>query len=301
MTIPAYLNTGDTIGIVSTARKISPQEIAPAVEQFEKWGLKVVYGEDLFNVYHQFAGTDEQRLLDFQKMLDAPEVKAIICARGGYGTVRIIDRMDFTRFLENPKWIAGFSDITVLHSHIHQNYSIATLHCAMPVNFSKEGAFSNSIETIRKALFGETLNYEAQGSSLNRTGEATGLLTGGNLSILYNLSGTNSQVDTRGKILLLEDLDEYLYHIDRMMFNLKRTGILENLSGLIVGGMNDMRDNTTPFGKTAEEIIAEAVKEYTFPVCFNFPSGHITENHALILGKQVTLKVREEKSRLNYL
>ncbi|MDQ3192903.1 MAG: LD-carboxypeptidase [Bacteroidota bacterium] len=300
MIIPDYLKKGDTIGIVSTARKISPQEIALSVEEFEKWGLKVVFGEDLFNVYNQFAGTDEQRLLDFQKMLDAPQVKAIICARGGYGTIRIIDRIDFSQFRENPKWIAGFSDITVLHSHIQQNFSIATLHCAMPINFSPD-ASSNAVETLRKALFGENISYVAEGSPLNRPGEGKGVITGGNLSILSNLSGTVSQVNTKGKILLLEDLDEYLYHIDRMMFNLKRIGFLENLSGLIVGGMNDMRDNTVPFGKSAQEIIAEAVKQFSFPVCFNFPSGHIKENHAVALGKEVLLEVTTEESRLNYI
>ncbi|HET6242925.1 MAG: LD-carboxypeptidase [Bacteroidetes bacterium] len=301
MKIPAYLKKGDTIGIVSTARKISPQEVAPAVEQFEKWGLKVVFGEDLFNVFHQFAGTDEQRVLDLQKMLDEPKVKAIICARGGYGTVRIIDRLDFSEFAKNPKWIAGFSDVTVLHSHIQQNLSIATLHCAMPVNFPNDGSFCDAVETIRKALFGEPLSYLIENNYLNRTGTGQGTLTGGNLSILYSLSGTCSQAITNGKILLLEDLDEYLYHLDRMMINLKRTGMLENLSGLIVGGMNDMKDNAVPFGKSPEEIVVDAVKEYNYPVCFNFPSGHIKENKAIILGGRVVLDVGAEKSSLNYI
>ena len=301
MIIPPYLKSGDTIGIVSTARKIIPEEIAAAVEKFEEWGLKLVFGENLFNVHHQFAGTDEQRLLDFQKMLDAPQVKAIIGARGGYGTVKIIDRIDFTPFKASPKWICGFSDITVLHAHIQQNFNVATLHCAMPFNFPKEGDFSVAVETIRKTLFGEMVSYETRYNLLNRTGSASGLLTGGNLSILHNLSGTSSQVNTKGKILVLEDLDEYLYHIDRMMMNLKRNGILNDLAGLIVGGMTEMKDNMIPFGKVAEEIIADAVKEFDYPICFDFPLGHITENQALMLGKKAALNVTQEKSTLSYL
>ena len=301
MVIPPYLKSGDTIGIVSTARKIIPEEIDAAVKKFEEWGLKLVFGENLFNVHHQFAGTDEQRLLDFQKMLDAPQVKAIISARGGYGTVKIIDRIDFTKFKASPKWICGFSDITVLHAHIQQNFNVATLHCAMPINFPREGDFSSAVETIRKTLFGEKVNYETKHNLLNRTGSASGLLTGGNLSILHNLSGTSSQINTKGKILLLEDLDEYLYHIDRMMMNLKRNGILNDLAGLIVGGMAEMKDNMIPFGKVAEEIIADAVKEFNYPICFDFPFGHIIENQALMLGKKATLNVTQEKSTLNYL
>ena len=301
MIIPPYLKSGDTIGIVSTARKITPEEIAAAVGKFEEWGLKLVFGENLFNVHHQFAGTDEQRLLDIQKMLDAPEVKAIISARGGYGTVKIIDRINFTGFKASPKWICGFSDITVLHAHVQQNFNIATLHCAMPVNFPREGNFSIAVETIRKTLFGEMVSYESKPHLLNRAGSASGLLTGGNLSILHNLSGTSSQVDTKGKILLLEDLDEYLYHIDRMMMNLKRNGLLNDLAGLIVGGMTEMKDNMVPFGKVAEEIIADAVKEFDYPVCFDFPFGHIAENQALMLGKKALLNVTQEKSTLKYI
>jgi muramoyltetrapeptide carboxypeptidase len=298
MIIPPYLQKGDTIGIVSTARKVTPEEIFQAVEKFNEWGLNVVFGENLFNEYRQFAGTDEQRLLDFQKMLDEPKVKAVILARGGYGTVKIIDKIDFFSFAKNPKWILGYSDATVLHSHINKIFEIATMHCPMAFNFNAESATIEAIESIRKSLFGESLVYAFGPHFLNRNGMSEGILTGGNLSIIYSLTGTSSQIDTRGKILFLEDLDEYLYHVDRMMMNLKRSGLLSGLKGLMVGGMTEMKDNKIPFGLTAEEIILDAVKEYDFPVCFNFPAGHILNNRTLQLGRTVQLEINAYGSKL---
>ena len=290
MTLPPYLQTGDRIGIVACARKISKEELQFSIDTFTNWGLEVVLSKNLFEQHHQFAGTDEQRAEDLQTMLDDSSVKAIICARGGYGTLRIIDKIDFTKFKQHPKWMIGFSDVTVLHSHIH-NLGIQTLHAKMLLNINKN---PESTETLRKALFGEALNYEVESHPLNRKGNAEGQLVGGNLSLLYALAGSVSDIDTKGKILFIEDLDEYLYHIDRMMVSLKRYGKLSELAGLVVGGMTDMKDNQIPFGKNAEEIILDAVKEYNYPVCFSFSAGHIDRNLAIVLGKKVVLNVDEK-------
>lgn len=293
-----FLKQGDQVGIVSTARKISLEEISQSISTIESWGLKVVVGKTIGLEQNQYAGTDEQRLQDFQMMLDNPEIKAIICARGGYGTVRIIDEIDFRKFLKQPKWICGFSDVTVLHSHLHSVYDIPSIHSPMLIQFSKNTP--ESIDTLRKALFGEKLEYEFSTHPLNRNGEAKGILVGGNLSLLHTLSGTASDINTDGKFLFIEDLDEYLYHIDRMILNLKRSGKLENLAGLIVGGMTKMKDNEIPFGKNAEEIIFDAVKEFDFPVCFNFPAGHIEDNRALIFGEKISLQISESICKLSY-
>ena len=291
MITPEYLKQGDKIAIVSPSRKITAEEVRPAINTFQEWGLEVVAGEYLYSAYHQFAGSDEERLSDLQKMLDDDSVKAIVCSRGGYGTVRIIDEIDFSKLRENPKWIVGYSDITVLHSHIQKHYAIETLHAVMPVNFPAAGKNDLSVASLKKALFGETLEYELSVDSHFRKGMAEGILTGGNLSILHSLTGSDSDIETAGKILFLEDLDEYLYHIDRMMMNLKRSGKLEKLAGMIVGGMSGMHDNEVPFGKTANEIILSAVQEYDYPVCFNFPAGHLNENLAMIFGRKVGLRV----------
>jgi muramoyltetrapeptide carboxypeptidase len=294
MTTPPYLKKGDKIAIVSTARKISPDEAETAINIFNSWGLEVVQGDHLYASYNQFAGTDEQRLSDFQSMLDDESIRAIICSRGGYGTVRIIDGLDFTRFRQNPKWIVGFSDVTVLHSHIHKHYGVETLHAIMPVNFKDKCDGNPSVITLKKALFGKEIVYRIPAEQYNRKGSCKGPLVGGNLSILYSLTNTSSDIKTNGNILFIEDLDEYLYHIDRMMMNLRRSGKLEGLAGLIVGSMNKMHDNNEPFNKTANEIIAEAVEDYPYPVCYNFPAGHIEDNRALILGREVILDVNEE-------
>lgn len=301
MITPAYLKPGDTVGIVATARKVSPAEIEPAVKTVESWGLAVVCGMNLYAQKNQFAGSDELRTADIQQMLDNTEIKAIICARGGYGTVRIIDKLDFSAFERHPKWIVGYSDITVLHSHIHRHFGIETLHATMPLNFPGDGNNLSSVEALRKALFGETPDYQFNPGPLSRNGHERGLVIGGNLSILCSLSGTPSELETEGKILFLEDLDEYLYHIDRMMMNLKRSGKLDRLAGLVVGGMSQMRDNTIPFGKTAEEIIADSVKEYKYPVLFSFPAGHQDENLPLILGREAVLDINTGAGSLTFM
>jgi len=294
MKTPAYLHKGDKIGIVASARKISKTEMLPAIELLKQWGLEVVQGKHLFDENNQFAGTDEERAYDLQTMLDDASIKAIIVARGGYGTVRIIDRIDFTGFVKQPKWLVGYSDVTVLHSHIH-TLGIETIHATMPINFLKNEA---ATESLHMALFGQKINYNISPYPLNRTGETQAPLVGGNLSLIYSLMGSPSEIDTQGKILFLEDLDEYLYHVDRMMMALKRAGKLAHLAGLVIGGMTDMKDNTVPFGKTAEEIIIDAVKEYNYPVCFNFPAGHVDKNMALFLGRKVSLNVKADEVKL---
>jgi muramoyltetrapeptide carboxypeptidase len=293
MITPPGLRRGDKIAVVSPAKKITAEEMAPALSRLEAWGFEVVLGQHVFSSDFQFAGTDEQRASDLQKALDDVSVKAILCSRGGYGTVRIIDRLDFNGFRKNPKWLAGFSDVTVLHSHIHSRLGIETIHSLVPLTFPSGEPETPATESLRTALLGEKLSYLLDHHPLSRPGEATGVLTGGNLSILYNLTGTVSDIDTRGKILLIEDVDEYLYHVDRMMMNLKRTGKLSGLRGLVIGWMNRMKDNEEPFGRDAYGIILDAVREYDYPVCFGFPSGHNSDNRALILGRKVRLKVAE--------
>ena len=294
--IPTYLKEGDKIGLISTARKISRDELQEAIECIESWRLNVVLGKHLFNSHHQFSGKDDERTKDLQNMLDNPEVKAILCVRGGYGTVRIIDDIDFSQFQKTPKWLAGFSDITVLHSHIHK-LNVATLHSTMPISFSSNT--SESIMSLKDALLGKHLSTEIDHHPFNRFGKVKGQIVGGNLSILCSLIGSPSDLNTDGKILFIEDLDEYLYHIDRMMMNLKRSGKLSNLKGLIVGGMTKMNDNAIPFGKDAESIIKDVVSEYNYPLCFGFPAGHIKDNRALKLGVIAELKV-DKQSRLKY-
>lgn len=291
---PPFLKAGDRVAIAAPARKVSREELAPAVKLFQSWGLEVVLPEHLFDEENQFAGSDATRAALMQQLLDDHAIRAIFCARGGYGTVRIIDRLDFSQFAQSPKWVVGYSDITVLHSHIHRHLGIETLHATMPINIPQD-ALSHPVpatETMRQQLFGESMTYHSKAHKLNRAGTAEGLLVGGNLSMLYSLCGSASDLDTEGKILFIEDLDEYLYHIDRMMMNLKRNGRLARLAGLVVGQMSDMHDNTIPFGRTAEEIVRDAVAEYAYPVCFDFPSGHNgTENLALKLGHPTRLTV----------
>jgi len=291
---PPYLKAGDSVGIVAPARKITYSELEPSIRIFNEWGLNVVLGDAIFNSDNQYSGTDSERAQDFQKMLDDENIKAIFCARGGYGTVRIIDKLDFAKFIKNPKWIVGYSDITVLHSHIHNISGIETLHAAMPVNFSGSDYSTATLATLKNALFGKSLKYTIKAHPLNKEGVAQGVLVGGNLSVLYSLIGSKSDTDTKDKILFIEDLDEYLYHIDRMMMCLKRAGKLDHLSGLIVGGMNKMNDNTVPFGKTPYEIIKETINEYAFPVCFNFPAGHIKDNRAIIMGRRINMQINNK-------
>ena len=289
---PNPIQKGDTVGLLALACKVDFEILRPAVELMENvWGLKVVLGESLTSEYHQFAGTDAVRANDFQMMLDNLEIRAIFSARGGYGSSRLLDFIDFTTFKKQPKWVVGFSDITAVHCHIH-TLNIESLHATMPKLFLQEGG-GESLESLRKILFGEDLNYKIEPHKLNRLGVGEGQLIGGNLAILSHVIGSKSDINYDRKILFLEDVNEYLYNIDRMMIQLKRSGKLQNLAGLIIGSFSDCRDNDVPFGKTANEIIQEAVMDYDFPVCYGFPVGHEVNNWAMPHGREVSLLVEE--------
>jgi len=287
-----YLKKGDKIAITCPAKKL-PRPMKDAISLLQSWGLEVVLGETVNASYHQFAGEDNLRAKDLQRFIDDDSIKAIIAARGGYGTIRMIDKVDFSNLAKNPKWLVGFSDITILHAHIFNNYNLPGIHGQMPVNIPDASA--GSLETLRKALFGEELHYEIGAHALNRTGQAKGILIGGNLSLLIAISGSVSDIDYEGKILFIEDVGEYLYAIDRMTRTLKRAGKLKHLAGMIVGSFTEIKDNDIPFGQTVPQIIREVVEEYDFPVCFNFPAGHIPDNCSLVLGKALSLDVREQR------
>jgi muramoyltetrapeptide carboxypeptidase len=289
--VPKALKKGDTIIILCTARKIVESELLFAEKTFKLWGLNVEIGKNIFKENYQMAGSDRARAADFQNALNDKNIKAIICARGGYGTIRMFENLDFKKFKKNPKWLVGYSDITVLHNLFSKKLKTATIHATMPINFIANSKLA--LESLKETLFGKHMKYKISSYRLNRTGIATGQLVGGNLSVIYSLQGTKLEIDTNGKILFLEDLDEYLYHIDRMMMNLKLSGKLKKLSGLIVGSFTKIKDNTIPYGKTAEEIIYDAVREYKYPVCFNFPAGHIDDNRALILNTEARLDVNK--------
>ncbi len=297
---PPYLEKGDLIGLVCPAGYMAEEKVAECVRVLtEEWGYRVKTGKTIGgSSLNYFSGTDEERLADLQEMLDNPEVKAILCARGGYGTSRIVDRIDFKYFKKHPKWIIGFSDITVLHCHIYRHYNIATLHAPMAAAFSDAGYINRYVQSLRDALEGKWARYSADPHPLNRMGEGIGELVGGNLALLAHLIGTDSELKTRGRILFMEDVGEYLYSIDRMMLQLKRAGRLRNLAGLIVGGFTDNKDTERPFGKDAYEIILDAVEEYDYPVCFGFPVSHGKENLALKIGAGHKLKVSKSKVSL---
>ena len=296
MITPAYLQKGDTVAIVATARKNIDDNLKFATDLLTSWGLNVKVGSTIGLDLNQLAGTDEQRAKDFQDQMDNPNIKAIWCVRGGYGTVRMIDLLDFTKFKKSPKWVIGFSDVTVLHNHLN-TMGFKSIHGIMPVS-SK--ATEEAKESFRKSIFGEKLSYKIDTHNMNRFGKATGTLVGGNLSILYSLLGSKSAIDCHDKILFLEDLDEYLYHIDRMMMNLKRCGCLENLKGIVVGAMTKMKDNDIPWGKDALEIIQDITKNYKIPVIYNFPAGHIQDNRTLILGNNVSIDANAECSIVDF-
>ena len=294
---PNYLQKGDAVAIVSTARKVSKKELIPALAILKNWKLNVVIGTSIEAEEHQFAGNDNLRASDFQEMLDNPKIKAIWCARGGYGTIRMIDLLDFSNFKNNPKWIIGYSDVTVLHSHLHQ-LGFETLHAQMPVSIETKTAAC--VQSLKSSLFGKNTNITIPYEVSNVMGNAKGVLVGGNLSMLYSLCGSSSSISTKGKILFIEDLDEYLYHIDRMLQNLKRNGMLDQLEGLIIGGMTKMNDNDIPFGQSAEEIILSICDDYNYPIVFNFPAGHIKDNRALILGRKAELIISKTETILTF-
>jgi muramoyltetrapeptide carboxypeptidase len=298
VTIPPYLKKGSVIGITSPAGHITREEIMPSVKLMESWGWKVQIGNTIGKADYSFGGTDEERLQDLQRMLDDPNVAAIMCARGGYGSARIIDKLSFEKFKRQPKWVIGFSDITALHSHIARQCGIATLHSKMcnsfPIDFGgTDSMVQATILSIRDALMGNTMHYTAAADPKNRLGKAQGILVGGNLSMLVSVAGTRSEMNTKGKILFLEEVGEYLYSLDRMMGNLQRSGKLDALEGLIIGGFNRVKpdDPGEEFGRTLYDIVFEKVKDYNYPVCFNFPVGHQRNNYALKCGVSHRLEV----------
>jgi muramoyltetrapeptide carboxypeptidase len=297
--IPPYLKQGDSIGITSPAGYITLEDIQPALIKLKEWGFKPVIGNSIGKRDFSFGGTDAERLTDLQQMLDDKNIKAILCARGGYGAVRIVDKIDLNHFNKRPKWLIGFSDITVLHSHINRNSHIASIHSKMCNSFPSDWNLAEpiqkeTIESIRQCLLGEKMKYQTIANVNNRKGIARGELVGGNLKTLESLAGSCSDIFTKNKILFVEDTGEYLYSIDRMFWNLKRSGKLSQLKGLIVGGFKIKKDDAgEEYGKTLEEIVLEKIKEYNYPVCFDFPVGHQKNNYALKCGVIHQLLVSE--------
>jgi muramoyltetrapeptide carboxypeptidase len=301
MTHAPYLKRGSVVGITCPAGFVSSERIKYAVELFQQQGFKVKVGATVGSEHFYFSGNDEARLSDLQQMLDDPELDAIIIGRGGYGLSRIIDKVDFSFFASKPKWICGFSDVTVLHSHIHSAFSIPTFHSPMCGAFTPETSNADHIKSFFSAVTGEPLRYSTPSSPYNREGEAEGILTGGNLAILAHLTGSVSEVNTDSKILFIEDIGEHLYNIDRLLLNLKRAGKLNRLAALVVGGFTDLQDTERPFGQPVEEIITDKIKEYDYPVCFNFPVGHQDVNYTLTLGRTHRLKVNVDGAELELL
>jgi muramoyltetrapeptide carboxypeptidase len=297
--IPPYLQPGDTIGLVCPSGYMALEKAQTCIHTLKDWGYLVKVGTTVgSHSKTYFSGNDDERLADLQQMIDDDEVKAVLCARGGYGLGRIIERLDLKKFKKQPKWIAGYSDITVLHSHLYTNYYISSLHSPMAAAFNDEGYKNEYVRSLKNALEGKKLRYSVSPHEYNRKGEAIGELVGGNLSLLAHGIGTASDIKTKGRILFLEDVGEYLYNIDRMMYQLKRSGKLSRLAGLIIGGFTDVKDTERPFGKTVYEMIREIIKEYDYPVCFDFPVSHSDKNVALKIGVGHKLRITRAKVTL---
>ena len=294
---PPYLKKGDTIGIVCPAGYMAMEKVTECIRVLqEEWGYHVKVGKTVDgSSSNYFSGTDEERLEDFQEMLDDDDVQAVLCARGGYGMGRIIDDLNFKKFKRQPKWIIGYSDITVLHAHLYSNYYISSLHAPMAGAFNDGGNTGRYVQSLKNALDGKWAKYSCEPHELNRPGEAIGELVGGNLALLAHIVGTDSDIKTRGRILFIEDTGEYLYNIDRMLYQLKRSGKLSKIAGLIVGGFTDLKDTDRPFGKPVYDLIFDVVKEYDYPLCFGFPVSHGKENYALKIGAGYKLKVAKTK------
>jgi muramoyltetrapeptide carboxypeptidase len=297
---PEYLKPGDEVAIISPSFCIDEKKVTDAVPVLESWGLKVRTGKNAFRSNGPFAGTDEERLSDLQEMTDNPDIKAIICSRGGYGMSKIIDRVDFSALNHNSKWYAGFSDITVLHLWLSEVCGICSIHSDMPLNFNDPGISPSNLSSLRAALFGELKGHSWKGS-FHRPAGVTGELTGGNLSLVYSLLGTEAEPSTRGKILFIEEIGEYYYHIDRMLTSLKLAGKLESLAALVIGGMNKMEEARIPWGKSIEETVNELVAEYDYPVFYNFPAGHVNDNRAIYIGRKASIEVNGNEARLNFI
>ncbi|ALI99337.1 S66 peptidase family protein [Rufibacter tibetensis] len=297
MTLPA-LQKGDAVGIVCLARKVSLEDIKDGIRLLEAWGLRVVLGQSIGAEDGYLGGPDELRRSDFQQMLDNPDIKAIFSARGGYGTTRILDQLDFSILQKNPKWVIGFSDVTALLCHLH-TLGIESVHGTMPLLMGKPDT-TEADESLRQILFHAPQRYSVAANPSNVPGTATGQVIGGNLILLNNIIGTASDVDYSGKILFLEDVGEYYYNVDRVLVHLRRLGRLQKLAGLIVGQFSDMNDTAVPFGKDVPQIILEHCGSYGHPICFDFPVGHVTRNLALVVGREATLQVNETGTTLHY-
>ena len=297
---PPYLKAGDTVAIISPAGILQNKEdkIKQATDLLESWGLHVVVGKNVFNQNYQFAGTDEERAEDMQKALDDPTISAIWCSRGGYGSVRILDRLDYTKFKKKPKWLIGYSDITAFHNQLH-NLGYESIHGIMGISLKDDISESQeNIDSFKDAIFGKPLSYTLEGSEFNRVGQATGQLVGGNLTLLHTMIGSKTSIDVSGKILFIEEVGEYKYHIDRMLQSMKRAGYFDHCKGVIVGEMSKIRKNTTDWGSSIEQLILDALSDYNFPIAFNMPAGHEDDNRAMILGRTVELAVGKDKSTI---
>ena len=295
---PPYLKAGDTVAIVAPSGILKSREgeVQQAVALLKSWGLHAVVGKHVFSKADHFAGTDDERCADLQNAMDDPKISAIWCARGGYGTVRLLDKLNYTEFKKNPKWIIGYSDITALHNQVH-NEGFQSLHALMCVSLTKDlNDIKETVATFKSAIFGKPENYTLKGSRYNKVGETSGELVGGNLTMLHTMLGSETSIDTSGKILFIEEIGEYKYHIDRMLQSLKRAGYFDNLKGLVVGDMTKMRKNTTLWGTSVEQLILDALEDYDFPIAFNMPAGHEKDNRALVLGRIVDLKVTKESA-----
>jgi muramoyltetrapeptide carboxypeptidase len=293
------LMKGDTLVIISPAKAIPKRFIELAVGVFESWGLKVEVGQNALGEHHYFSGKDEERISDLQWALNHSTAKAIVTSRGGYGSIRIVDEVDYSFFMKNPKWMVGFSDVSIFHNKWHGSLGFPSIHAVAPLYFDQLGLESEPLETLRKALFAEALNTRVGHHVCNRLGEAKGLLVGGNLAILESLIGTSLDITIKGKILFLEEVSEYAYKFDRMLWSLEKSGKFEGLAGLVVGGLTDMKSSNETFGCSIEELVQEVVKGYDFPVMFNYPAGHQLDNRALVLGGQYSMRVESFGASLN--
>ena len=299
---PPYLKKGDTVAIVAPSGilKNREREVQQAKDLLKDWGLNVVVGDHVFSKANHFAGSDDERCEDLQKVMDDPKISAIWCARGGYGTVRILDKLDYTKFKENPKWVIGYSDITALHNQLH-NIGFQSLHALMCVSLTEDlDEIRSSVDTFKAALFGKPTDYNLDASSYNKLGKSSGQLIGGNLTMLHTMLGSDESLDTSGKILFIEEIGEYKYHIDRMLQSMKRAGYFENLGGLIVGDMTKLRKNTTLWGTSIEQLILDALSDYNFPIAFGMPAGHEKDNRALVLGCEINLEVNKNGSSIQF-
>ena len=292
MKFPTYLKPGDTIAIVCPAGYLPAAKAKACINTLKKWGFKVTKGETLGGKSkNYFSGSFEERLADLQNQIDDPSINAILCGRGGYGTTHLLDHIDWKKFKKNPKWIIGFSDITILHTYLLTEIGVASIHGPMANAFNEDNGINRYTLSLKDSLEGKPVHYTAKPHTQNTYGKATAPMVGGNLSLLAHAVGTNADVDPRGKILFIEDVGEQLYNVERMLLQLKRAGKLSKLKGLVVGGFTSNKDTDRPFGKNIEQLIYDVVREFKFPICFGFPIGHEKENVAIIVGGTYRLDV----------